>query len=142
MPDIDYRISPPLGDILLNRLYASVWPDHREREFQRVLERSLAYVGAFDAEDVLIGFVYIAWDGGAHAFLLEPTVLPEHRNRGIGTSLIRHAAREAADAGAEWLHVDYLPSLEPFYTRVGFTPTRGGLMQIAPNRRMKGDPRS
>src|SRR5829696_3515996 len=75
MADIDYRISPPLGDILLNRLYTAVWPDHRERDFQRVLERSVTYVGAFD-DDVLVGFVYVAWDGGAHAFLLEPTVLP------------------------------------------------------------------
>jgi GNAT superfamily N-acetyltransferase len=128
--DIEYRISPPLGDILLNRLYRAVWPTHPEREFQRVLERSLAYVGAFDAEDVLVGFVYVAWDGGAHAFLLEPTVLPDYRNRGIGTTLIRHAAREAADAGAEWLHVDYVPELERFYLAAGFRPSRAGVMRL------------
>jgi GNAT superfamily N-acetyltransferase len=130
MADIDYRISPALGDTLLNRLYSSVWPDHHEREFQRVLERSVTYVGAFDEDDVLVGFVYVAWDGGAHAFLLEPTVLPTYRNRGIGTALIGHAAREAAEAGAEWLHVDFVPDLERFYSANGFRPSKGGVRRL------------
>lgn len=133
MTEIDYRISPPLGNILLNRLYRAVWPDHQERDFQRVLERSVTYVGAFDADDVLVGFVYVAWDGGAHAFLLEPTVLPDYRNRGIGTELIRAAAREAADAGAEWLHVDYGPGLERFYTAAGFQSSKAGVQRLAPS---------
>lgn len=132
MTDIDYRISPPLGDILLNRLYSSVWPDHQERSFERVLERSLTYVGAFDADDQLVGFVYVAWDGGAHAFLLEPSVLPAYRNRGIGRELIRRATREAADAGARWLHVDYTPDLERFYAASGFRPSPGGVIALSP----------
>jgi GNAT superfamily N-acetyltransferase len=131
MTDIDYRISPRLGDILLNRLYASVWPDHQERSFQPVLERSVTYVGAFADDDVLVGFVYVAWDGGAHAFLLEPTVLPPYRNRGIGLELVRHAAREAADAGADWLHVDYGPELERFYAAAGFRPSKAGVMRLS-----------
>jgi GNAT superfamily N-acetyltransferase len=130
MTDIDYRISPPLGNIILNRLYTAVWPEHKEREFQRVLDRSVTYVGAFNADDELVGFVYVAWDGGAHAFLLEPTVLPSYRNRGIGSGLIRHAAREAADAGAEWLHVDYSPDLERFYAGSGFRQSKAGLLRL------------
>ncbi|HET9012604.1 MAG TPA: GNAT family N-acetyltransferase [Gemmatimonadaceae bacterium] len=130
MSEIEYRISPPLGNILLNRLYTAVWPDHEERDFQRVLERSVTYVGAFDEDDVLVGFVYVAWDGGAHAFLLEPMVLPEHRGRGIGTELIRQAAREAGDAGARWLHVVYRPDLERYYAAAGFRPSHAGMMPL------------
>lgn len=130
MTDIEYRISPPLGDILLNRLYAAVWPDHKPRSFQPVLERSVTYVGAFAEDDVLVGFVYVAWDGGAHAFLLEPTVLPAYRNRGIGLELVREAARETADAGADWLHVDYAPDLERFYAAAGFRPSKAGVMRL------------
>lgn len=130
MTDIDYRISPPLGNIILNRLYTSVWPGHKEREFQRVLDRSVTYVGAFNEEDELVGFVYVAWDGGVHGFLLEPTVLAGYRNRGIGTELIREAAREAADAGVEWLHVDYAPELERFYAASGFGNTKAGVRRL------------
>ena len=131
MTDIEYRISPPLGDILLNRLYAAVWPEHHPRSFQPVLERSVTYVGAFAEDDVLVGFVYVAWDGGAHAFLLEPTVLPAYRSRGIGLELVRQAAREAADAGADWLHVDYAPDLERFYSAAGFRPSKAGVMRLS-----------
>ena len=130
MTDIDYRISAPLGNTILNRLYSAVWPDHRERDFERVLERSVTHVGAFDDEDVLVGFVYVAWDGGAHAFLLEPSVLPDYRNRGIGSELIRLAAREAGDAGAEWLHVDYAPDLARFYAASGFRPSPAGVLRL------------
>src|SRR5215203_751561 len=130
MPDIDYRISPPLGDILLNRLYSAALPEHQERDFQRILARSVTYVGAFDEDDVLVGFVHVAWDGGAHAFLLEPMVLPSHRNRGVGTELIRLAALEAADAGAQWLHVDFARDLERFYVASGFQPSRGGVLPL------------
>jgi GNAT superfamily N-acetyltransferase len=130
MSDIEYRISPPLGNILLNRLYTAVWPEHQERDFHRVLDRSVTYVGAFDDDDVLVGFVYVAWDGEAHAFLLEPMVLPEYRGRGIGIELIRQAAREAGDAGARWLHADFRPDLERFYTAAGFLPSRGGVMPL------------
>jgi GNAT superfamily N-acetyltransferase len=133
MTEIDYRISPPLGNIILNRLYTAVWPEHREREFQRVLDRSVTYVGAFNEEDELVGFVYVAWDGGVHGFLLEPTVQPAYRNRGIGAALIREAAREAADAGVEWLHVDYKPELERFYTASGFGPTKAGVRRLQRN---------
>lgn len=134
MSDIEYRISPPLGDIILNRLYTEVWPDHQERAFERVLARSVTYIGAFDDDDeVLVGFVYVAWDGAAHAFLLEPSVLPRYRGRGIGTELIRLAAREAADAGAEWLHVDYAAELEPFYAAAGFRPSRAGVLRLHPS---------
>jgi Acetyltransferase (GNAT) family. len=130
MTDIEYRIAPPLGDIILNRLYAAAWPNHREREFQRMLERSLTYVAAFDGDE-LVGFVHVAWDGGLHAFLLDPTVVTQHRPHGIGVELVRQAAAEIAIlSDVEWLHVDYEPALEPFYRECGFTPTMGGLMRI------------
>jgi GNAT superfamily N-acetyltransferase len=130
MTEIDYRISPPLGDTILNRLFASAWPEHEDREFQRVLARSLTYVAAFE-ENELVGFVHVAWDGGVHAFLLDPTVSPAHRHHGIGAELVRQAAAEIAVLSqVEWLHADYPPEMEPFYQRCGFTPTRAGLLRI------------
>lgn len=129
MTDIEYRISPPLGDIILNRLFSAAWPGHEDRDFIRVLERSLTYVGAFD-EDVLVGFVHVAWDGGAHAFLLQPTVSPAYQHRGIGGELVRLAIQEAADAGAERLHVDFEPALESFYTGCGFRPAKAGVLPL------------
>lgn len=77
-----------------------------------------------------MGFVNVAWDGGAHAFLLDPTVLPSHRRRGIGTALVQKAVEEARRAGAQWAHVDYEAALQGFYGGCGFRETRAGLMML------------
>jgi predicted N-acetyltransferase YhbS len=74
--------------------------------------------------------VYVAWDGAQHAFLLEPTVHPEHRHQGIGSELVRRAADAARDAGCEWLHVDYEEALTPFYKACGFERTAAGLIRL------------
>jgi ribosomal protein S18 acetylase RimI-like enzyme len=132
---IDYRISPVLTNAALNALYAAAWPAHGEREsdFQPVLARSLVYIGAYAGER-LVGFVYVAWDGGIHGFLLDPTVHPAYGRRGIGRRLVAEAARVAAARGLVWLHVDYEPELESFYRQCGFQPTLAGLMHLDPDR--------
>lgn len=135
MPDsIDLRLSPPLSDDELNALFTAAWPDHQPRGFAGVLARSMAWIGAF-AGGALIGYVNVAWDGGAHAFLLDPTVHPDHRRRGIGTELVRRAVEAARDGGAEWLHVDYESQLESFYRGCGFRPTAAGLIHLATPRK-------
>ncbi|WP_425146888.1 GNAT family N-acetyltransferase [Deinococcus sp.] len=92
---------------------AAAKPEDAER-WQRVLARSLCWVTAH-AGTRLIGFVNVAWDGGLHAFLLDTAVHPDFSRRGIGSQLVRRAAREAGARGAGWLHVDFEAHLEGFY---------------------------
>jgi len=78
----------------------------------------------------LVGFVNVAWDGGAHAFILDTTVRTSHQRRGIGTALIAAAADAAKARGVEWLHVDFEDELLPFYQRCGFRSTHSGLINL------------
>lgn len=78
----------------------------------------------------MIGFVNLTWDGGIHAFLLDTTVHPDLRRRGIGTELVRRAAVVARERGIEWLHVDFEPRLSGFYRNCGFRRTAAGLMNL------------
>lgn len=133
-PGVEYHLSSPVGDAELNRLFSAAWVGHRERAFAPILERSLVYVTATDGDE-LVGFVNVAWDGGLHAFLLDPTVAPAYQRHGIGTELILRAAAAAAQGGAEWLHVDYTPDMEPFYQRCGFRGTRAGVLHLSTGRR-------
>jgi GNAT superfamily N-acetyltransferase len=128
-PELEIVRNPRLGDDELNRLFRDSWPDHAVRSFAGVLEQSLAHLGAYrDAR--LVGFVHVAWDGGVHAFLLDPTVHPDFRRQGIGRALVEAAAAVAAESGIEWLHVDYEPALESFYRAAGFEPTHAGLRRV------------
>jgi len=99
--------------------------------WDRIRPHSLGWVVARDGDSAMIGFVNVAWDGGDHAFLLDTTVRPDHRRGGIGTELVRIAARHAADAGCEWLEVDFEEHLAAFYLGAcGFEPTRAGLIHL------------
>jgi GNAT superfamily N-acetyltransferase len=96
---------------------------------ESVLRRSLVHVCAYDGRR-LVGFVNVAWDGGAHAFLLDTSVHPDLQRRGIATSLVRRATELARERGAIWLHVDFEPQLEGFYRRCGFRATGAGLVEL------------
>ena len=126
---IDYRANPPVANEALNALFEASWPDPSPCNFRPILERSLAFVCAYDAGR-LVGFVNLAWDGGIHAFLLDTTVHPDWRRRGIGRGLVAHAGQIARERGMEWLHVDFDPPLRDFYLGCGFRPTDAGLMHF------------
>ncbi len=128
---IAYRISPDVTNDELNALFAVSWDDAGPRDYRPILDRSLLYVCAYHAER-LIGFVNLAWDGGVHAFLLDTTVHPDFRRRGIGRQLVGHAAAAARDRGLEWIHVDFEPRLRTFYRECGFRPTEAGLIHLQP----------
>jgi GNAT superfamily N-acetyltransferase len=129
MDDVSVLRNPPVTDAELNALFAAAWPTHGPREFQPILRQSLAYLCAMRV-DRLIGFVNLAWDGGDHAFVLDPTVHPDFQRRGIGTWLLRECVALARDRGVEWLHADFEPGLTPFYRAAGFRPTEAGLIRL------------
>jgi GNAT superfamily N-acetyltransferase len=98
--------------------------------WQRVRRHSLGWVCARDGTD-LVGFVNVAWDGGAHAFILDTVVGARVRRQGVGTRLVVIATDEARTAGCQWLHVDFEGQLRGFYLQAcGFRPTPAGLIAL------------
>ena len=128
---VEYRLNPAIGNDQLNALFDAAWTNHARSDFAPVLARSLAFVCAY-AANRLVGFVNLAWDGGVHAFVLDTTVHPDWRRRGIGRQLVRHAVDVAQGRGIEWVHVDFEPELRGFYYGCGFRPTDAGVMRVAP----------
>jgi GNAT superfamily N-acetyltransferase len=123
------RANPPSSSDELDGLFGAAWPDHQERDFRPILDRALFYVCAYQAEQ-LIGFAKVVGDGGVHGFLLDPTVAPGWRRRGIGKKLVKACSGEARRKGIEWLHVDYEPPLKAFYNSCGFSTTEAGLLNL------------
>jgi len=116
----------------LNALHAETF-EHPlgEHDWRDQVERhSLGWACARDASG-LVGWVYAAWDGGSHAFLLDPIVSKRAQRRGIGRRLVGLCVEHARAAGYEWLHVDFDDDLRPFYfDACGFTPTNAGLIRL------------
>ena len=106
---------------------------HRPVEFDwagQLPAHSLGWVCARDDEG-LVGFVNVAWDGGAHAFIVDTVTAARARRHGIGARLVAVAEEQARSAGCEWLHVDFAEDLAPFYIDAcGFTPTPAGAIAL------------
>ena len=132
--------NPMLDDAMLNDLFARSWAEHTSRPFADVLARSLGFIGAFD-DGRLIGFVNVATDGGAHAFLLDPTVDPAYRRQGLGRRIVRAAIDLARAANCEWVHVDFEPQLAPFYAACDFVPTEAGMISLVASANERGTSR-
>jgi len=129
LSEVEYRLSPELGEDELNALFSSAWSGHRPTDFSYLRTHSLGWVGAFSG-DRLVGFVNLAWDGHTHAFVLDTTVHPEYQRRGIGQALVGRAVDLARHRGMEWVHVDFEPAWEGFYRRCGFRGTAAGLVHL------------
>ncbi|MCP4381155.1 MAG: GNAT family N-acetyltransferase [Hyphomicrobiales bacterium] len=126
---VELRVDPLPPEAELRSLLRDSWGEEPRVDFNAVLARSLVHVGACDGKR-LVGFVNVAWDGGAHASIFDTSVHPDYRRRGIATSLIGCATEIARDRGAHWLHVDYEPHLNGFYEACGFRPTTAGLIRL------------
>jgi GNAT superfamily N-acetyltransferase len=126
--EIRYEVSPLVSNEQLNELFAAAWAGHVASDFAPILARSLAYICAYVGER-LVGYVNLAWDGGAHAFLLDTTVHPEWQRGGIGRALVGRAVAVARSQGLQWVHVDFEPQLRGFYASCGFQPTEAGLIR-------------
>ena len=130
---VEYRWRGAISDRELVTLTESHGARPEPGWWNRIRRHSLGWVTARLADGGLVGFVNVAWDGGDHAFLLDPKVRPDHQRRGIGTELVRLAALQAKRAGCEWLEVDFDEDagLGPFYfDACGFRPTKAGLLYL------------
>lgn len=125
-----YRVRAEVDGAALGRLREAAWGGSDDgSRWPAILARSLSWVTAHEGE-TLVGFVNVAWDGGAHAFLLDTTVHPDAQRRGVGVRLVQVAAQAARQGGGDWLHVDFEPHLEGFYAACGFRPTAAGLLSL------------
>src|SRR5439155_1752198 len=66
--------------------------------WDRIRQHSLGWVTARARDGTVVGFVNVAWDGGDHAFLLDPKTRGAFQRKGIGTRLVELAARHAKGA--------------------------------------------
>jgi GNAT superfamily N-acetyltransferase len=130
--DVTYEWRGVFENSELNVLHAEGFNHRilRHDWWSQVERHSLGWVCA-RANERLVGFVNVPWDGDTHAFLIDTLVAADHRRLGIGRRLVELATQEARSAGCEWLHVDFDEELRTFYVEAcGFDPTPAGTIQL------------
>ena len=95
---VGFRVRGAVDDVALSALHDLAFggeafgePGPVQPWNHRLHHHSLTWVEAYAAAR-LVGFVNVAWDGGAHAFLLDTCVDPGHQRAGVGRELVRRAA--------------------------------------------------
>jgi GNAT superfamily N-acetyltransferase len=130
---VDYEWRGRFDNAALNALHAEGF-GHRVLDddwWGQVNRHSLGWVCAYGDGGELVGFVNVAWDGGVHAFVVDTLVAATARRQGIGARLVAIAREHAADAGCEWLHVDFEDDLARFYyDACGFPPISAGAIPL------------
>ncbi|MCM2576835.1 GNAT family N-acetyltransferase [Streptomyces meridianus] len=129
---VEFEWRGDVDNASLNALHAEGFggPPGTVDWWTRLHRHSLGWVCAREA-GALVGFVNVAWDGGAHAFLLDTVVAERCRGRGLGAALVATAAGEARAARCAWLHVDFEEHLRRFYLDAcGFRETAAGLIAL------------
>lgn len=134
--DVELRRRPDIDQSELQALFASAWPDGPKPGYEKVLEQSLTWIGAYD-EGRLVGFVNVDWEGGGNAWLVDTTVHPDWQRRGIGTAVVREALAAASEQpGMQYVHVDYDAELRGFYSGAGFRPVdNAAVFRVSPRGR-------
>jgi hypothetical protein len=129
--DISYLWRGALSDDELFELTESHGGAPQRGWWDEVRPHSLGWVTARRDDNELVGFVNVAWDGGDHAFLLDPKTRGTLQRQGIGRELVRIAALNTKIAACEWLHVDFEPHLRGFYFEsCGFRSTDAGVIHL------------
>jgi 8-oxo-dGTP diphosphatase len=98
----------------------------RKAAAQRFREATAVDVLVAEADAEVVGFLamtLVPGLTGPRAFIGEMAVLPDHRRRGIGASLVEAAIRRASQRGATHVLVDISrgdPAAQEFYQACGF----------------------
>jgi GNAT superfamily N-acetyltransferase len=127
--ELTFEMQPSLTDEQLEELFLDAWGEAPAVPYSLVLPHSLTWVGAF-REGTLVGFVNLAWDGGAHAFITDAMVRSDLRQRGIGLELVSRAVDAARAAGVRRIHADYEPHLDGFFAKAGFLRARARVLHV------------
>lgn len=105
------------------------WPHPPSPEAHlKILQSAYKIVVAIDDETGnVVGFINAIGDGVMSAYIPLLEVLPEYKNRGIGSELVKRLLAELSDLYMIDLTCD--TDLQPFYKRLGMQPYTGMMIR-------------
>lgn len=123
MSEITYKIIEKADLNQLVKLYrtAGWWSEKNDNVsfLEQLVKNSFLFAGAYDGE-LLIGMGRSISDGVSDSYIQDVTVLPQYRNRGIGSQIIRTLVDELKSRGINWIGLIGEPGTEHFYQELGF----------------------
>ncbi|MBF0360808.1 MAG: GNAT family N-acetyltransferase [Oligoflexia bacterium] len=85
-----------------------------------VMKNSFCFVGAFSAEQKLIGMGRVISDGLSDAYIQDVIVTKEYRGKGIGKLIIQEILKYLKEKKVAWIALVAQPGTSAFYKDLGF----------------------
>ena len=99
-------------------------PTFTPEQIEKILKQSFCFVIA-EHNGHAIGMGRVISDGVSDGYLQDIVVLPEWRNKGIGTRIVKKLIQECHTRGITWLGIIAEPGTEYFYRTFGFARANG-----------------
>ena len=95
-------------------------------ELPRLIRSSFVFIVALNiATGKAAGMGRAISDGISDAYLQDLVVLPEYRNLGVGTRIVKALVEACISRGITWIALIAEPGTETFYLPNGFSPMTG-----------------
>lgn len=116
--NVTYRKIPKnFSPIKLKGLIDQVLPGKTLKQCQNIIKNSFI-VGAFD-NNKLVG-IGRSLDDTVYSFITDVMVLPNYREKGIGTMIVKELCEHLTKKGVRVIHCSTSKDLVEFYKKVGF----------------------
>lgn len=114
------RLEPAQAEQLVGLFSGEWWTQGRDIEgVMRMLAGSAEVVAALDG-DRLVAFGRVVGDGVYRATINDVIIAESHRDRGLGTAVVRTLLARPAVAASSHVDLHCIPAMIFFYERLGF----------------------
>jgi len=124
MTDIVYKAAPPTRQEYTRLFSSTGWMQIlgvSEDELKRVFDSTWYWITAYQDENI-VGAGRLLSDGVLYALICDIIVMPDHQNKGIGSSILKQLVKKCKDSDIKRVWLFAAPGKASFYEKGGFSP--------------------
>lgn len=123
MADIVYKESPPTWQEYARLFSSTGWMPVlkiSEDDLKRVFDGTWYWITAYRDESI-VGVGRLLSDGVLYALICDVIVMPDHRDKGIGSAILKGLVKKCQEAGIKRVWLFAAPGKAGFYEKNGFS---------------------
>ncbi|MPN28533.1 hypothetical protein SDC9_175975 [bioreactor metagenome] len=127
MTDIEYRTDPPAWQEYFQLFSSTGWmPVLRvsEDDLKKVFDNTWYWITAYKDESIA-GCGRLISDGVLYAFVCDIIVMPDHQNKGIGSTILKQLVNKCQETNLKRVWLFAAPDKAGFYEKHGFIARPG-----------------
>lgn len=131
---IEYKTNPPTWQEYFRLFSSTGWMPVlgiSEGDLKRVFDNTWYWITAYQNESI-VGCGRLLSDGVLYALICDIIVMPDHQNKGIGSTILENLVKKCNEADIKRVWLFAAPDKARFYEKYGFSirPNNAPGMQL------------